>query len=246
MIVRVVALLLLIALVGWLWMRRTRSTSNEPDAAATSVHDEAQPPKPRGPRHEVEAARYWSDGEIRLAVEQFLFKLEHASPGHPLARQLGQQTGRTLAEVVRVLRDPELQMRLQRRRQGQTPWMRACLLLDQAPVAANAEFVRRQLDDADEAVRLSGWLQLARIGADVVVSDLERGVAESASVREWVSRGLREALAAGRVGAEARRRLFAALVSRADGSEFDVLRALALLDEERAASEFAARGWAVG
>ncbi len=33
---------------------------------------------------------------------------------------------------------------------------------------------------------------------------------------------------------------------RADGSEFDVLRALALLDEERAASEFAARGWAVG
>ena len=43
-----------------------------------------------------------------------------------------------------------------------------------------------------------------------------------------------------------RRRLFAALVSRADGSEFDVLRALALLDEERAASEFAARGWAVG
>jgi hypothetical protein len=95
-------------------------------------------------------------------------------------------------------------------------------------------------------VRLRGWLQLARIGADVVVGDLERGVAESASVREWVSRGLREALAAGRVGAEARRRLFVALVSRADGSEFDVLRALALLDEERAASEFAARGWAVG
>lgn len=246
MIVRLVALLLLIALVVWLWMRRTRSTSNQSDAATTSTQGAAQPAKPRGPRHELETARYWSDGEIRLAVEQFLFKLEHASPGHPLARQLGQQSGRTLAEVVRVLRDPELQMRLQRRRQGQTPWMRACLLLDQAPAAAHAEFVRRQLDDADEEVRLRGWLQLARIGADVVVADLERGVAESASVREWVSRGLREALAAGRVGAEARRRLFAALVSRADGSEFDVLRVLALLDEERAASEFAARGWAVG
>jgi hypothetical protein len=245
-IVRVVALLLLVALGGWLWMRRSRSMSSEPDTATTAANDAAAPAKPRGPRHEVEAARYWSDGEIRLAVEQFLFKLEQASAGHPLARQLGQQAGRTIAEVLRVLRDPELQMRLQRRRQGQTPWMRACLLLDQAPAAAHAEFVRRQLDDADEEVRLRGWLQLARIGADVVVSDLERGVAESASVREWVSRGLREALAAGRVGAEARRRLFVALVSRADGSEFDVLRALALLDEERAASEFAARGWAVG
>jgi hypothetical protein len=52
-IVRVVALLLLIALVGWLWMRRARSTSSEPDAATTSAHEEAQPAKPRGPRHEV-------------------------------------------------------------------------------------------------------------------------------------------------------------------------------------------------
>jgi hypothetical protein len=197
-IVRVVALLLLVTLVGWLWMRRTRSASNEPDTATTAAHEAASPAKPRGPRHEVEAARYWSDGEIRLAVEQFLFKLEQASAGHPLARQLGQQSGRTIAEVVRVLRDPELQMRLQRRRQGQTPWMRACLLLDQAPAAAHAEFVRRQLDDADEAVRLRGWLQLARIGADVVVGDLERGVAESAS-------GVRRARLGGRLSALRRR-----------------------------------------
>ena len=96
MIVRVVALLLLVTLVGWLWMRRTRSASNEPETATTAAHEAASPAKPRGPRHEVEAARYWSDGEIRLAVEQFLFKLEQASAGHPLARQLGQQaTART-------------------------------------------------------------------------------------------------------------------------------------------------------
>ena len=145
-----------------------------------------------------------------------------------------------------MLRDPELQGRLQRRRNGQTPWMRACMLLDVAPAEEHAEFVRRLLDDAEEPVRRDGWRQLARLGSDAVLAELERGAAESAAVRECLARGLRDALDAGRVSADGRRRLFAALTAHVDPAEFDVLRVLAQLDEGQAKNEFAARGWKVG
>ncbi|MFO1032478.1 MAG: hypothetical protein U1F60_15455 [Planctomycetota bacterium] len=260
---RLLALLAFVAMAAWLWLRWSRSTTRDdtspssgsdersgPNASATTnrvpERDRPRPAKLRTSQRELEMAKHWSDGEIRIGVEQFLLKVDDGSALHPLARQLAQQPERTTAQVLRMLRDPELQSRLQRRRNGQTPWLRGCILLDAAPAEEHAEFVRRLLDDAEEPIRREGWRQLARIGADRVLAELERGAAESAAVRECLARGLRDALAAGRVSADGRRRVFTALTTHVDPVEFDVLRVLAQLDEERAKDEFAARGWKVG
>lgn len=268
---RLLAILLFVVVAGWLWVRWMRSANREnsqalrdadpspnaspsarpdanprPGAHPDRARDHAPSAKQRTSLRDLEAAKHWSDGEVRIGVEQFLLKVDEGSALHPLARQLAQQPERTAAQVLRMLRDPELQSRLQRRRNGQTPWMRACMLLDAAPAEEHGEFVRRLLDDAEEPVRRDGWRQLARIGADSVLAELERGAAESAAVRECLARGLRDALAADRVSAEGRRRLFAALTSHVDPVEFDVLRVLTQLDEVRAKDEFASRGWAVG
>lgn len=256
---RLLALLAFAVMAGWLWVRWTRSAARRPaevprdgspiaDPAANRdpEGDRPRPTKQRTSLRELETAKHWSDGEIRIGVEQFLMKVDDGSALHPLARQLAQQPERTAAQVLQMLRDPELQSRLQRRRNGQTPWLRACILLDAAPAEEHAEFVRRLLDDAEEPVRLEGWRQLGRIGADRVLAELERGAAESSAVRECLARGLRDALAAGRVSAEGRRRLFTALTTHVDPVEFDVLRVLTLLDEGRAKDEFGRRGWATG
>lgn len=264
MMPRLLALLAFAVMAGWLWVRWTRSATRNPaeaprdatpsdnptiDPTANRDRDRSQPPQPTKRRislRELETAKRWSDGEIRIGVEQFLMKVDDGSALHPLARQLAQQPERTAAQVLRMLRDPELQSRLQRRRNGQTPWMRACMLLDFAPADEHAVFARRLLDDAEENVRRDGWRQLARLGSDGVLAELERGAAESAAVRECLARGLRDALAAGRVSADGRRRLFTALTTHVDPVEFDVLRVLTLLDEGRAKDEFGRRGWAVG
>lgn len=266
MMPRLLALLAFAVMAGWLWVRWTRSATRnpaeaprdatpsekpiiEPTANRDHERDRPQPPQPAKQRislRELETAKRWSDGEIRIGVEQFLMKVDDGSALHPLARQLAQQPERTAAQVLQMLRDPELQSRLQRRRHGQTPWMRACMLLDLAPAEEHAEFVRRLLDDTEEGVRRDGWRQLARLGSDAVVAELERGVAEGAAVRECLARGLRDAIAAGRISVDGRRRLFTALTTHVDSVEFDVLRVLKLLDEGRAKDEFGRRGWAVG
>ena len=260
---RLLALLAFAVMAGWLWVRWARSATRNaaeaprdgnptanpttnPTAKLEPERDRPRPAKQRISLRELETAKRWSDGEIRIGVEQFLMKVDDGSALHPLARQLAQQPERTAVQVLRMLRDPELQSRLQRRRNGQTPWMRACTLLDFAPADEHAVFARRLLDDAEESVRRDGWRQLARIGSDVVLAELERGAAEGAAVRECLARGLRDALAAGRVSADGRRRLFTALTTHVDPVEFDVLRVLTLLDEGRAKDEFGRRGWATG
>lgn len=260
---RLLALLAFAVMAGWLWVRWTRSatrnvaeaphdgnpTANPTPNPTPKLEPERDRPRPARQRislRELEAAKRWSDGEIRIGVEQFLMKVDDGSALHPLARQLAQQPERTAAQVLRMLRDPELQSRLQRRRNGQTPWMRACMLLDFAPADEHAVFARRLLDDSEENVRRDGWRQLARLGSDGVLAELERGAAESAAVRECLARGLRDALAAGRVSAHGRRHLFTALTTHVDPVEFDVLRVLTLLDEGRAKDEFGRRGWATG
>lgn len=247
MIPRLLAALVLVAWAMWVVRRRNqrraaeaaRDTNGERDLFGEMQAHFALLEDGR------EKARYWSDGEVRLAVEHYLFKIVHSDEDDDLGEQLRQQPERTAQHVRRTLRDPDLQTRLQKRERGETPWVRACRLLDSAPSAENAPFVRDLLDDRGEQVRRDAWHWLARIGSDEVLDDLLRGVQTppDASVRAWVLIGLVAADRDGRVSAHARGALFATLLDHLDGYDTREVPALLLRwNQERALAAFAERG----
>jgi hypothetical protein len=242
---RLVALLLLAGIVVWvLQRRRSAAAAMRRGGGDGDLFDELQ-------QHfeQVEQAReqasHWSDGEVRLAVEQYLFKIAHSDDDGDLGRQIAQQPQLARKHALATLRDPDMQTRLQKRERSETPWVRACRLLDAAPTREAVPFVRELLDDREEPIRRQAWRWLARIGSDDVADELVRGVTApaDASTRACIVIGLREADEDGRLGTRVRERLFEPLLEHLDGYDTrDVPALLLRWDRERALAGFARRG----
>jgi len=239
---RLIAAALLVAWIVWVVRRRNaRRAAAEPNG---DLFDEMQAhfDTVQAAR---EHARHWSDGEVRLGVEKYLFKIPHSDDDDDLGRQLAQQPELTARHVRRTLRDPDMQTRLQKRQRSETPWVRACQLLDEAPTAENVPFVRDLLDDREEPIRRDAWFWLARIGTDEVLDDLVRGISDppDESTRSWIVIGLDHADQQGRLTERGREALFEPLLDHLDGYDTrEVPQFLLRWDQDRAMRAFEQRG----
>lgn len=186
--------LALLAVIVWLIRRHRTAPAAPADDPGTGTEGLGA-----ADDRDLRAARHWSADEVRLGVERHLFGGEQDHDPH-LSDRLLQQPGRTLACVRRVLDDPEMQMRLWRRRDGVLPWARACELLDHRPQPSHAGYFRMLTDLDDRPLRRSAWRWLARTGSAAATEPLLRGLDdEDPEVRLAVLRGLLDADLDGRV-----------------------------------------------
>lgn len=192
-----------------------------------------------------EQARHWSRDEVGLAIEVFLFKIPHSDDDQDLGSQLAQQPEVTATLVRATLRNRDMQTRLQKRERNETPWVRACMLLDNAPSADNVPFVRRLLDDPTEDIRKDAWHWLAKIGSDDVINDLVGGISDPPddSTRSWILLGLAWSDRDGRLTDDARGILFEPLLDHLSGYDTREVPAFLLRwNRNRALQCFADRG----
>jgi len=240
------ALLLVIAWVVWRRLRARPDTPPATDHQSTDsdlfgeihAHFEEQ-------QLALEQARHWSDDEVGLEVERYLFKVPHSSEGHDLLDRLAQRPQTAAEQARRTLLDPAMQTRLHKRAGDETPWLRACMLLDLWPDIGNAPFVRRLLTDPTATVRHEAWHWLARIGCDDDVAELVRGIATPPddATRSWILIGLAWADGQGRLSGQARESLFEPLLEHLNGYDTREVPGLLLRwDRERALSSLDARG----
>lgn len=169
-------LLVLIAIAWWLHRRKQRgpepcASSQTPDLwdSMTEHFQELD--------RELEQARHWSEGEIAIAIEQYVFKLEHSSEDDDdLARKLSQQPDQTERQVLRVLADPNMQTRLRKEPRGEPALYRACQLLLAHPSSKAVPYVRRLLAAASDPVRIEAFQWLAQVSDDTAIDELARGL----------------------------------------------------------------------
>lgn len=192
-----------------------------------------------------EQAKHWSEDEVALAVERYLFKILHSDDDDDLGQQLAQQPEVTARLVRETLRDTAMRTRLQKQKRGQMAWVRACMLLDNDPRAENAHFVRALLDDPNEDNRRDAWFWLAKIGTDDVVDELICGISEPDAdwMRGSIISGLEWAEREGRLTATGKRGLFEPMLDNLDGYDTAAVPAFLLRwDRARAMQAFAERG----
>lgn len=150
------------------------SASDSPDLwASMHAHFEQQD-------RELEQARHWSDGEIRLAVEQYVFKLSHSEDDvDDWLAKLRQQPDKAAREALRQAEDPDLQSRLRKEPKGQPALYRACQVMMLAPRAAAAPQIERLLAAHQAEVRHDALRWLAQVAdpahADALVEALRGG-----------------------------------------------------------------------
>ena len=113
---------------------------------------------------ELELAKYWSEDEVALAIEAYVFKLQHSSDdGNDLFRKLQQQPATTARIVLQVVADPDLQIRLRKERRGEPAIYRACQLLMEHPTEHAIPYVQRLLAADNEDVQRAARDWLARL-----------------------------------------------------------------------------------
>jgi len=241
--------LAVIIVVAWLVIRRlrtrqpgepgSRDVAKDPDLFTEMQQHFDQIQDAR------EQAKHWSRDEVGLAVEVYLFKIPHSDDDQDLGSQLAQQPEVTATLVRDTLRNRDMQTRLQKRERDETPWVRACKLLDNAPSADNVAFVRRVLDDPSEDVRMEAWHWLAKIGSDDVIDDLIRGISQPPddSTRGWILIGLQWADDDNRLTDHGKRGLFEPLLDNLSGYDTrEVPTFLLRWNRNRAMQCFADRG----
>ncbi|MGK0204374.1 MAG: hypothetical protein ACI9S9_003457, partial [Planctomycetota bacterium] len=126
---------------------------------------------------ELEQAKHWSDDEIDLAMEQYVFKLKHSDDDtHEWFRKLAQQPDKAAQRALTTLRAPDMQARLRKEPQGEPALYRACQVLMLAPQANAAPEVRRLLSANTEGVRNNALRWLAQVADATYVDDLIDGL----------------------------------------------------------------------
>jgi len=154
--------LIALAIVGILVMRWLQRKT--PDEVVTDApkRDPAKPPDLwqslndfyQHQDRELELAKHWSDDEVALAIEQYVFKLEHSSDdANDLLRKLAQQPETTQQILLQIVADPDMQTRLRKEPRGEPAIYRACQLLMQQPSPRAKPYVERLLTASNEAVR---------------------------------------------------------------------------------------------
>ena len=131
---------------------------------------------------ELEQARHWSDDEIALALEQYVFKLHHSDDDHDeWFEKLSQQPEKASGLALQALGDPDLQSRLRREPRGEPALFRAVELLMLAPSKKAPAQVRRLLTASDERVRGKAMQWLAQVADGTCVDELLDGLRNQAS-----------------------------------------------------------------
>ena len=141
---------------------------------------------------ELEQARHWSDGEIRLAVEQYVFKLAHSDDDvDDWLAKLRQQPDKAAREALRQANDPDLQSRLRKEPKGQPALYRACELMMLAPDAAAAPQIERLLAAHQPEIRHDALRWLPQVAALSDVGPLVEAVsAADESAQQQVFAGI--------------------------------------------------------
>lgn len=129
---RILGGLLLLLLIAY-WLRR-RNRGGEPATLQKQPgeHDlwDSMTEHFEELDRELERARHWSEGEVALAIEQYVFKLKHSSEDDAdLVRKLAQQPEKTQRQILKVLADPDMQTRLRKEPRGEPALYRACQVL---------------------------------------------------------------------------------------------------------------------
>jgi hypothetical protein len=115
---------------------------------------------------ELELAKHWSDDEVALAIEQYVFKLQHSADDHDdLLRKLAQQPETTQRLVMAIANDPDMQTRLRKEPRGEPAIYRAVQLLMQNPTRQAKPFIERLLAASNQTVRQDAQQWLAQLEA---------------------------------------------------------------------------------
>ena len=129
--------LAVLGLVAW-WLRRRKRAEQQPSepSRAPDLWDAMSEHFAELDR-ELEQAKHWSKAEVALAIEQYVFKLDHSSDDQEdLLRKLELQPEKTQSVALELLGDPALQTRLRREPRGEPALYRACQLLLLQPTTA--------------------------------------------------------------------------------------------------------------
>lgn len=174
---RIIGGLLVLIAVAW-WLHRRKQTGKGPSAIAENPDLwDSMTEHFEGLDRELAQARHWSEDEVALAIEQYVFKLEHSSEDDDdLVRKLSQQPNKTENQVLRVLGDPNMQTRLRKEPRDEPALYRACQLLLAQPTSKAVPFVRRLLAAASDPVRIDAFQWLAQACDDTAVGELAQGL----------------------------------------------------------------------
>jgi len=143
---------------------------------------------------ELEQAKHWSDDEIGLALEQYIFKLKHSdNDTDEWLLKLAQQPAKAAQQALATLSDQSMQSRLRKEPQGQPTLYRACQVLMLAPPSQAAQPIQTLLAANDEDVRIDALRWLAQVADATYVDDLLNGLCSGdKDARGAVLNGLRD------------------------------------------------------
>ncbi|MFT6080123.1 MAG: hypothetical protein ACI8UD_000113 [Planctomycetota bacterium] len=135
---------------------------------------------------ELEQAKHWSDDEIALAFDYYVFKLKHSDDDNEDAfRKLAQQPHKASEQALVTLGDPNLQSRLRKEPKDQPALYRACQVLMLSPSAHAAPQVRRLLAASKSDVKNDALRWLAQVADATYVDDLLAGLRSNDQDARW-------------------------------------------------------------
>ena len=126
---------------------------------------------------DLAAAKHWSHDELALAIEQYIFKLQHSDEDNTnLLHRIKQQSEAAVAMVFSLLANPDMQTRLRKEPRGEPALYRACQLLMELPSERAIPYVRKLLAASNEAVICKAFYWLGCIANKSTVGDLVKGL----------------------------------------------------------------------
>ena len=126
---------------------------------------------------DLAAAKHWSRDELALAIEQYVFKLQHSDEDNTnLLPRITQQSETAVAMVLALLANPDMQTRLRKEPRGEPALYRACQLLMEEPTERAIPYVRKLLAASDDSVTCEAYYWLGCIANKSTVDDLVKGL----------------------------------------------------------------------
>lgn len=154
-------------------------------------------------RREAENAaadtKNWSDDEVSSAARHFIFDVTSSREAWGEARVLRELGDRVHQSVVEILGNPTLYSRLIEPSNEsvlpETPFMRACDLLGNAPPESATAKIAPFLVDSSKEIRKNAALVIAKTGSPLIVPHIRRALLDSDEyVRSYALMGLEFAL----------------------------------------------------
>lgn len=126
---------------------------------------------------DLAAAKHWSRDELALAIEQYVFKLQHSDEDNTnLLQRITQQSDTAVPMVLKMLGNPDMQTRLRKEPRGEPALYRACQLLMEQPSERAIPYVRKLLAASNDTVTYTAFYWLGSIANKSTVADLLKGL----------------------------------------------------------------------